>query len=136
MSAPRVPEGEPEECGHCCGYRFERGLRLCLSCGVERPFETGQEAEPAPTSKPAPRAEGEPAPLWEWVRAADEEARAMCSAIANPGSAFGPVRRALIWRHDHATVWDALRGEYEHVCTTPAELRAALDKLAAEVSHG
>lgn len=92
----------------------------------------------------APRAEGEAAPLWEWVRAAEE-------------SALGKPRWEAFGQDDELQGRFAVRGPLAGVrvsvlvagsapcgfvvdgadsgadCSTPAELRAALDKLAAEV---
>lgn len=109
---------------------------LLLSSVVHDALAMAQAAVGAPVLPP--RADGEPAPLWEWVRAAEESALGLpdwsvldARDTDQPMMAAWPAVFVRIDITREHTVWAG--PPIQRFFGTPAELRAALDALAKEV---
>ncbi len=130
------------KCSQCPSYainphlhgRGDDRLDLCDVCYWRNRAEKAGDI--------APRAEGEAAPLWEWVRAASERAEPLWETFGQDDELRGTFCRkgpldgvrvsVLVAGGNPCGFIVDKRGEGID-CSTPAELRAALDELATEV---
>lgn len=119
----------------------------------DRATRIGRELDPTPVVAALEPAPAGPPSLWEWVRAAcvsrlgdmlgkcSVEARDRMVWLGWGRTPAGRPRVTALLRQNEAGAWSG--DEVYHVgvgvvdtCTTPAELTAALDALAEEVSRG